>query len=677
MIINNKKVIRYTKIPIVKKLNKFLTKITIKNIAFNSFFSSIFRIFFRFEPIYSKVYFLRKNTKLKNIKEFWIIRIGFLRKKNYLPFINVDNYISNGLLNISNIRNLPFRKKSCQMIHIKYFFKYFHIKDFNKVIKTWKKKLIPGGMLKIHIDLKKNEKKVENLKNILEKNNFFIENIDESELEINGNLIITAISQEIIKSTPKHISIKKIKDIFLILKQNKSSFSNMNKICVLGYQSEKISKYLQKLNLDINQIQNFNSINLVSNISNNYFDGAIIANFFEYNNYSSEKEIFNEIRRILQPNANILAIVPEKTNYYTKDNAQLFDKGIFVKKLDDYNLAFKWINLNSSLKLIQVLIENKNNFPLENNRIKICLLGVYSLRYTFLSNARWDSQARAFKKLGYIVQIFDIEDNSFKNVFKQVKKINPDILWIGGKIGYDFLKKYADFFRGSKIKIVYWHWDIITPIKFDFNGIIDCMFITSKGEIPLYEKKYNLDKVYYVPVSIMPEIFHRNKFIKEIYDVGFAGQLNYSHPFYKERTAMLDFISQYYKVKIFKKIYNNLSEYYSQCKIVYGGTPYFKDLDLYASNRPYIALASGCCFITNYFRGLEKLAENEKHLLWYKTKEELKYLLEKYMSNDSLRNKIKRNAEKLAREKHNYISRIKNMLDIVNGKTEEFYGFIN
>lgn len=38
---------------------------------------------------------------------------------------------------------------------------------------------------------------------------------------------------------------------------------------------------------------------------------------------------------------------------------------------------------------------------------------------------------------------------------------------------------------------------------------------------------------------------------------------------------------------------------------------------------------------------------------------------------------IKKNAEKLAREKHNYKIRISNMLDIINGKTEDFYGFIS
>ena len=46
------------------------------------------------------------------------------------------------------------------------------------------------------------------------------------------------------------------------------------------------------------------------------------------------------------------------------------------------------------------------------------------------------------------------------------------------------------------------------------------------------------------------------------------------------------------------------------------------------------------------------------------------------MSNKDLREEIKCNAEQLARLNYNYILRITNMLDIINNKTEEFYGFI-
>lgn len=647
-----------------------------KDDIFNSFISSILRLIFRYKIVFRIYFSLKKSANFRLINQFWIIRIGFTRRRNYIPFLKLDSHLSNNPFCCSNLRNLPFESESCQMIYIKHFFKYFPLQNFNKLIKSWREKLTPGGIIKIRFKLRNNERRFEILIKTLNENNFFIGNIDKSDLNIDGCISVKAIKQNIIYTTSVPISLKKFNDICMILEQNKDIIFDKNKICILGHHSKKIKDFLEKININFKEIQTFNSIDFFSNISENYFDSAIIANNFEYCNSSTNEKTFHELRRVLKINANILAIIPEKKNYSSSRSAQFFDKGILTRILDENNIKFKWINLNTSFKLIQVFIKNKINFPLNKRKTKIFLLGNYSLRYAFLNNARWDSQARGFEKLGFNIRIFDIKDNPFPYLLKQIKSFNPDILWIGGKDAYNFLKKYGEFFKVSKIKVVYWLWDIITPDKYDFHNIIDYMFITSKGEIPLYKRAYNLNRIYYMPLGIMPEIIHRNKSIKEIYDVGFSGQLSSYHPFYKERTEMLNFVRQHFKVKIFKNLYNNLPEYYSRCKIIFGGTPYFKELELYASNRPYIALAGGCCFITNYFKGLEKLAENEKHLLWYHNKDELKHLLDKYIHNDHLREEIKINAEKLAKEKHNYTDRLINMLDIIEGKTKDFYGFI-
>ncbi len=619
-----------------------------------------------------------RNIDFKSVNEFWIIYIGFIRKRIYNIYLKFDYYHLNNPTCCINIKNIPIDNQSCKMIHIKHFFQYFPSQNFNKIIKSWKKILIPGGVLKIQIKLKNNEKELKKLKTALNHNHFYIKNINKYDLKINGSLTIIAIKQNAIETIPTDISIKKFNDIILIIKQNKDLFSNEKKICILGNNSQKIVKYLKDLNLNFKEIKLFNSLNSLSSISENHFDCAIITNYFEYSNYSTNNKTFNEFRRILKPNSNILSIIPEKMNYYSNNSAQIFDKGIFIKILDENNLKFKWINLSSTFRMIQVFIKNKNNFPLDKKQIKVVLLGVYSLRYNFINNARWDSQARAFERLGYDTKIFDIKDNSFPYLLEHIKLYNPDILWIAGKIAYDFLRKYAKFFRFSKIKVVYWYWDISLVKEFDdfdFNGVIDYMFITSIGEIPLYKQKYNLKKVYYMPVAMMPEIIHRNKDIKEEYDIGFAGGLG-MNPFHKKRTLMIKYIMNYFKVKIFNNIFNNLPEYYSKCKIIFGGTPDLKDVDMYASNRIYAALSGGCCFITNYFKGLERLVENEKHLIWYNNKKELKSYIEKFLFNKTLREEIKNNAEKLAKEKHNYIFRMNNMLDIINGKTEDFYGFI-
>ena len=51
-------------------------------------------------------------------------------------------------------------------------------------------------------------------------------------------------------------------------------------------------------------------------------------------------------------------------------------------------------------------------------------------------------------------------------------------------------------------------------------------------------------------------------------------------------------------------------------------------------------------------------------------------LIEKYFSNEEIRLKIKSNAGELAKLKHTYIIKTQNLMDIINNKAEEFYGFI-
>ena len=125
------------------------------------------------------------------------------------------------------------------------------------------------------------------------------------------------------------------------------------------------------------------------------------------------KTACNEIKRIVKPNSEILLIVPEKRYYITSNTSQLFEKGLVVNIIDDMNFKIKSIYLSASLKFIICTLNNKSYKPLKKKEIKVALVGNYSLRYSYLMNARWDSQARALESLGYETLIIDIKDNFF------------------------------------------------------------------------------------------------------------------------------------------------------------------------------------------------------------------------------------------------------------------------
>jgi len=659
---------------IMKNKDNDISKI-LKIRRFKYILSVLFRIFFRFNRFFRNYYILKEKVDIKSLNDFWMVRIGFFRRRNFLPYLNVDPYLFNKPQLCSDLINLPLETHTCQEIYVKHFFHYFALKKFDKVIKKWKKLLIPGGKLKIQVDYGENNEKLEILLEILKKNCFYILNIEENDIRVDNTLTICATKEKILKNIPHLPKNEKLDDIYTIISQNEDLFLNTNKLCILGNDSIRVKNYLIGLNLKNIEIQHLDKLSLLEGFNNNYFDGVIVANFLEFNNYSTYKTIFNEIRRVLKPNKQVLLIVPEKSNYKLRETAAYFNKGIITQILDEENFSIKWINLNSSFKMIQILLLNQFENPVEKKATKVCLLGNYTLRYTHLNSSWWDGQVRAFEKLGYDLLILDIKDHSFNYLLKSIRLFNPDIFWIAGKIVIEFLKENAEYFSLSKAIVVYWIWDVRTPIKFDFKGIIDYMFISSVGEIPLYKKSYNLNKIFFMPALITPQILHRNKFITEEFDIGFTGLLDYSK-YHKKRTEIINFLKEHFQVKIVNNVFNNLPEFYSRCKIVFGGTPDLNYLELYSSNRLYLALSCGCCYITNYFSGLEKLANNEKHLLWYENKKDLLQKIKKYLNSYELRNEIKNNAENLARSKHNNILRIKNMLDIINQETEEFYGFI-
>ncbi|MFX1503941.1 MAG: glycosyltransferase, partial [Promethearchaeota archaeon] len=307
--------------------------------------------------------------------------------------------------------------------------------------------------------------------------------------------------------------------------------------------------------------------------------------------------------------------------------------------------------------------------------LKILMLGNYSLRYSNFNMVVWDAQIRGFEKLGYRPYTLDIKDYSFSFILKWIEINKPDILWVAGKIVINFFKKFGDYFKNSKIKVVYWMWDVRNPIKYDFKNIIDVMFISSKGEIPLYKENYNLERIYYMITPVTPQLLRVNRNIRKVYDIGFAGRLDKS-PAHIERTKHLKILMKYFKVKSVSNIYNNIPEFYSKCKIIFGGAPDYKDLELYSSFRMYYVLCCGSCYLTNRFKGIERIAENEIHLLCYETIDEMLEIVNKYLANNHLRYNIENNSRKLAIENYHYAIRIKNMMDIVDGKSNGFNGFL-
>lgn len=88
----------------------------------------------------------------------------------------------------------------------------------------------------------------------------------------------------------------------------------------------------------------------------------------------------------------------------------------------------------------------------------------------------------------------------------------------------------------------------------------------------------------------------------------------------------------------------------------------FNDVELFYSDRHLIALASGTPLVTRYVPGLEREFENGKHLLWYKTQEELVAAVKSLLGDEALRKSIGREGRAEAIRNHTWFKRILSLM---------------
>ena len=412
-----------------------------------------------------------------------------------------------------------------------------------------------------------------------------------------------------------------------------------------------------------------------------FFNAGFAVEVIEHIEPDKLRKILNEIKRVLKPDAKLLITTPNKNTYQDPGHRQYFTKATLTKCFDEFNISFDWIDVDEredkyrKHNLLKALLRNKfQNDPQQNKRI--CGMGAFvSNGYTQLG-FHWDGQTRAFRELGFQTLFLDIRKNKNYEILRQkILDFEPDILWCGLKDCLPFIKWMENDvkkLRNRGTKVIYWYCDIREPEPINLHNLVDVMFLSNSGQIEEYKKAYSIDRIYYMPQACSPQFMHRLDF-PEIYDIGFAGTVNgFLH---ERRGKILKKLSKKYKVAIKNSVRNNISNFYSRCRIVFGMNPAINS-HLYTSNRLFIALGCGAFYMCEYFPGIEKLANNREHLVWFEDKKELYYLIDHYLKKEAKREKIRKSAQFLAHSKHTYTARIQNMLDIIECKTDRFNGFL-
>lgn len=307
---------------------------------------------------------------------------------------------------------------------------------------------------------------------------------------------------------------------------------------------------------------------------------------------------------------------------------------------------------------------------------KVCGVGAYNVSYNMLG-FHWDGQIRAFKGMGYNFLGIDIrEHDSFKENIKKIINYNPDYLWLGVENALDFIKWAEPQIKKLKehgCKVIYWYCDPQrNPQERDLSGLVDYMFLTNMGMIKEYKERYKIQRIFYMPQACSPAFMHQMKCEKK-YDIGFAGSLKGN--IHRKRIKLLNEIKKRFIIELRNNTRNDIAKFYSECKIVLGIDPDF-DSYLYTSNRFFVALGCGAFYLCKFFPGIEKLVKNHKHVVWYKNESELVEMIDRYLINVDDRQRIGNAALALAHKKHTYEIRLNNMIEVINGKSNDFWGFL-
>jgi spore maturation protein CgeB len=182
-------------------------------------------------------------------------------------------------------------------------------------------------------------------------------------------------------------------------------------------------------------------------------------------------------------------------------------------------------------------------------------------------------------------------------------------------------------------------------------SLFDLVFVAQKEFVePL--KRTGCKNVFWLPLACDSEI-HRRYDLPKIYDVCFLGSL------YPQRKQLLKRLSCKFKVYQGYKLFNELTRFYSQSKIVFN-----KSINNDLNMRIFEAMSSGSMLLTDKLinNGLEDLFRDRQHLVLYK-EDNLEYLTEYYLAHESEREKIAACGRDNVLSNHTYEHRAKQVID--------------
>jgi len=207
--------------------------------------------------------------------------------------------------------------------------------------------------------------------------------------------------------------------------------------------------------------------------------------------------------------------------------------------------------------------------------------------------------------------------------------------------------------------------------------VADKIYFSNKSYVKELNDELGIKLCSYMPCPTDPEVFKPYP-LKKKYDVIFIG--NNSPILGPERKELVQglLLNGDFSFKIFgrgwanrtKPVYGEkFAKTCSSAKIAIGILDTkWRHLQAYFSNRLVFTMSSGCFYIAPYVPGLSQIFLKHRHLVWYKSFEELLDLIEYYLRVDKAREKIAKSGMEVVTRRFNFRKSVKKILGIERKK---------
>lgn len=208
--------------------------------------------------------------------------------------------------------------------------------------------------------------------------------------------------------------------------------------------------------------------------------------------------------------------------------------------------------------------------------------------------------------------------------------------------------------------MVYWASD--THLGYDYRLAMakkaDVVFCAQQRAVEDF-KRDGISRPIWLPHAVEPEAYPKQNYASKKFDVCFVGHVNSGNRLDALDRLFREFPNFFYGQRRFE----DAAEIYGKSKLVFN-ISMLDDLNM----RTFEAMATGSCLLTNWIPTIEEFFEDGKHLVLYKSEEEMVDKTRYYLAHDDVREKIAAAGYEEVMAKHTMKHRVDKILEMIQTK---------